>query len=342
MNRRDFAQLFRAHLFRSILGSFENSPHVFKQKFIEGNWLMPTVLVVDDLAVERLLVGGLVNKIDEFTVIYATDGKEALEQLELYAPDLVLTDLRMPGMNGLELVQAMRNDYPLIPVILMTAVGSEDIAVRALESGAASYVPKKYLASILRETVIRVLAASAENRSQTRLMHCMTETSFVLENDLELLSSLVSHLRQVIQQQHVCNESDAIRVATGLDEALLNAYYHGNLEVDSELKAENHNRFHELAEKHRQERPYCDRQIRVTARFSPADATFVIRDEGLGFNPDDLPDPTDPVFLERPFGRGLLLMRSFMDEVSFNDVGNEVTLVKRKSPLSSVDEEVSA
>lgn len=303
---------------------------------------MPTVLVVDDLSADRLLVAGLLKKIDGIDTIFAENGNEALEQLELHLPELVLTDLQMPEMNGLELVQAMRQNYPLIPAILMTAAGSEDIAVRALEEGAASYVAKKHLVADLRETVERVLAASAEERGETRLMHRMTETNFVLENDLELLSSLASHLRQILQQRGICNESEAIRVATGLDEALLNAYYHGNLEVDSALKAEDHNRFHQLAERRRMEPPYRDRQISISARFSPAEATFVVRDEGSGFNPDDLPDPTDPEFLERPSGRGLLLMRSFLDEIHFNDRGNEVTLIKRKHASASEETEVTA
>ena len=58
---------------------------------------------------------------------------------------------------------------------------------------------------------------------------------------------------------------------------------------------------------------------------------FVIRDEGPGFDPRELPDPTDPTNLERPSGRGLLLMRTFMDDVSYNDDGNQVTLIKRRN-----------
>src|SRR6266566_3168207 len=54
-------------------------------------------------------------------------------------------------------------------------------------------------------------------------------------------------------------------------------------------------------------------------------AQFMVRDEGPGFNPGDVPDPTDPENLERESGRGLLLMRSFMDDVQYNERGNEVT-----------------
>jgi anti-sigma regulatory factor (Ser/Thr protein kinase) len=66
----------------------------------------------------------------------------------------------------------------------------------------------------------------------------------------------------------------------------------------------------------------------VIAHITRADAKFIVRDEGPGFDPHGLPDPTDPANLEKASGRGLLLMRTFMDSVSFNDLGNEVTMVK--------------
>ena len=62
--------------------------------------------------------------------------------------------------------------------------------------------------------------------------------------------------------------------------------------------------------------------------ISRATGTFTVRDEGPGFDPSKLPDPTDPANLEKISGRGLLLMRTFMDEVRFNATGNEVTMVK--------------
>jgi anti-sigma regulatory factor (Ser/Thr protein kinase) len=57
-------------------------------------------------------------------------------------------------------------------------------------------------------------------------------------------------------------------------------------------------------------------------------AAVVVRDEGPGFDPARIPDPTDPDNLERLTGRGILLMRTFMDEIRYNDAGNEVTMVK--------------
>jgi anti-sigma regulatory factor (Ser/Thr protein kinase) len=78
--------------------------------------------------------------------------------------------------------------------------------------------------------------------------------------------------------------------------------------------------------------------------LSRSEAVFVIRDEGPGFDIASLPDPTSPECLELPHGRGLMLMRTFMNEVSYNATGNEVRLVKRATrddsdvePLVGVD-----
>ena len=130
-----------------------------------------TVLVVDDSAVDRRLAAGFLERDGGFQILMATNGKEALEVLRHQAVDLVLTDLQMDEMDGLQLVEAARADFPLTPVILMTARGSEEIAVQALEKGAASYVAKRRLTQDLMEIVNQVIEDSDENRLQSRLMH---------------------------------------------------------------------------------------------------------------------------------------------------------------------------
>ena len=68
----------------------------------------------------------------------------------------------------------------------------------------------------------------------------------------------------------------------------------------------------------------------VQVELTSEGAVYRIHDQGRGFDPKSLPDPTDPRNLERSSGRGLLLMRTFMDDVSFNSTGNLVTMIKRR------------
>ena len=82
-------------------------------------------------------------------------------------PDLIVTDLQMPRMDGLALVEAVRSDHPSVPVVLITAHGSEDIAAKA-RSGAASYVPKRHLAQDLAAVVTHIIAMAAPNLDRRR------------------------------------------------------------------------------------------------------------------------------------------------------------------------------
>ncbi|MFV2068780.1 MAG: response regulator [Pirellulales bacterium] len=294
---------------------------------------MSTVLVVDDSAVDRRLIGGLLEKSSDWSVRYASSGKEALELIEQQLPDVVVTDLLMPDMDGLQLVRLLRAGYPSVPVILITSEESDDVAVKALHHGAASYVPKRVLARNLLDSIRSVLAVSGERKRHARLLECMNrnECEFVLNNDETLFPALVGFLQECATQIGLFDEAERVRIGIALEEALANALYHGNLEVDSALREQDSDRYAALVAERLQQRPYHDRLIHVDVRLSRDEGVFVIRDEGPGFDPSSLPDPTDPANLENVTGRGVLLMRSFMDEIRYSDQGNEVTLVKRRS-----------
>lgn len=290
---------------------------------------MARILVVDDSLVDLRLASRLLEKNPDWEVTSARNGREGLAKVELEIPDLIVTDLKMPEMNGLELVEAIRNEYPLVPVVLMTAAGSESIAVTALEKGAASYVPKNELSRELVNTVARILSTSSRRRRQRRLLNYLTSMSYVLENDLDLISALVAEIRETVQQRWIFDENEALRLASALDEALTNAYFHGNLEVSSTLREEDPNAYHDLANERRLQEPYLSRLIHVSLTLRRDEVEITIRDEGPGFNPEGLPDPTAPGYLERASGRGVLLMRAFTDEVHYNETGNVVTLRKK-------------
>jgi CheY-like chemotaxis protein len=298
---------------------------------------MAKVLIVDDSPVDRRLAGKLLERRRDggeptgITVVTAENGREALDVISREMPDVVVTDLQMPELNGLELVVQVRARHPLIPVILMTAHGSEELAVRALKSGAASYVPKRELAADLLESVESMIEAAGGKRDETRLMKSLkrTEAQFELENDPALIPPLMTHLKDCAFRMNGSDDTGLIQMTVALREAVLNAMDHGNLELDSSMRERDDHSYHALQRERRGQKPYSDRRVFVTARESPGEAVYVIRDEGPGFDTSTLPDPTDPANLEKRSGRGLLLMRAFMTEVRHNKSGNEVTLVRR-------------
>lgn len=291
---------------------------------------MAKILVVDDSAVDRQIAGGFVDECGS-TAIYAENGAEALERIERERPDVVLTDLLMPEMDGLKLVEHIRADYPDVPVVLMTGHGSEDTAVAALKAGASSYVPKRNLATELREALRAVLTAveARDHREKVRAFLRRSEAEFVLGCEPDGTVALVSFLEGTLAQLNFCDRANLLRVSTALAEALANAIDHGNLQLDSALRETDDYDYGKLREQRARQSPYRDRRVFVAARVTPTEAKYVVRDEGDGFDPTELPDPRNPENLLRASGRGLMLIHTFMDEVRFNDIGNEITMIKR-------------
>jgi CheY-like chemotaxis protein len=293
-----------------------------------------TILVVDDNFVDRRFIGDLLKKVLGLKVNCAGNGVEALELVERDRPSIIVTDLVMPDMDGLQLVDTIREHFPSVPVVLMTAYGNEELAFTALRRGAANFVPKRNLVRDLCETVESVLAVVRANSHQQRLLKCMlsSESQFLLGNDPSLIPPVVGFLQANLARMKLWDENGCIRVGVALMEALLNGLYHGNLEMRSELREDGSLTYYELAEQRRRQSPYCDRRLHLDASLSREVARFVVTDEGPGFDTANLPDPTDPANLGKCSGRGLFLIRTFMDEVRYNEMGNQITMVKRRDP----------
>ncbi len=298
---------------------------------------MPKVLVVDDLSSDRLLIKAELEVDPHLTIDFAENGSEALVKMTEAAPDLVITDLHMPKMDGLDLVRRIRRDFPHVPIILVTAFGSEHTAVEALRQGAASYVPKSHLEDRLLETVNELLALARCDRLDARLGGCLdgAEFRFLLPNDPEMIPPLVDLLQNFVQRVQLCDANDRVRLGVALEEALLNALYHGNLEITAEeLEQAKSSLLQQqslpLADQRRSQAPYRDRQITVRARICADEARFVIEDQGPGFDVAALREPIAPGSFDQSSGRGILLMQSFMDSVTFSESGNAVTMVKRR------------
>jgi CheY-like chemotaxis protein len=307
---------------------------------------LASVLVVDDSATDRRLVGGLLQRAGGLSVEYAVDGKDAINRFETSIPELVVTDLIMPELDGLGLVAALKSEFPLVPVILMTARGNEEVAVAALREGAAGYVPKRILAHDLVPTAKRILAASREDRSLSRLMHRMlqNQSSFAIDNDPSLIPLLLGYLQQAIRCVRLGDELDRLRIRLAVEEALLNALFRGNLEVSSRLQQSDPAAYDELVRTRMAEAPYCHRRTFVSWSISRDGLGVTIRDEGPGFDPQAADSRSDNVDFDTVFGRGTLIMRTFMDEVRYGPSANEITLVKHAAAIveAAMDQSDSA
>ena len=139
----------------------------------------PTILIVDDEKNTRDGLGRFLKR--RHNVLAAESGPVALELLAHNAVDLVLSDIRMPGMDGLELLSAIRAKHPGIPVILLTAYGEVATAVEAMRDGAADYLSKPVNFDDLEIRIERALRSRAMEAENTRLRRQL-DAKFGMEN----------------------------------------------------------------------------------------------------------------------------------------------------------------
>ena len=156
-------------------------------------------------------------------------------------------------------------------------------------------------------------------------------------NDRKFIPTVVQSLQDLASEIGLTGSTDNTQLGVALEETLVNAVVHGNLEVSSDLRQLDDDSYTKLIEERRLVAPYKDRSVTVSVSLTPDVGRFVIRDEGPGFDVANLPDPTDPENLLKPSGRGIMLINAFMDEVTFNNEGNEICLVKRRIPAYDTD-----
>ncbi len=268
---------------------------------------MHTILVAEDsptqaIQVKHLLVAG------GFTVETAANGAEAIAAIERSPPDLVLTDLDMPMMNGLELVEAVHRRFPRVPVVLMTAFGSDEVAARALEAGAASYVPKRNLEKDLLETIRDLLAIVEADRQSAHLSEFLTEqeTHFDLGVDLDAVHAIVGHVQSEMAELKLIDETERIRVGIALECALRMAIA-GRRPTTALADGGN---------------------VWLRTRLSRTDASFTVGKEGPEFDVGDL-NENSLDSIGAASGCDWVLVKTFMDEVTFDAAGGRLQMTKR-------------
>lgn len=301
---------------------------------------MSSILLVEDSATQAMQMKLLLESASH-VVTCCDDGTTALEHLASGTNELVVTDLELPVMNGLELICKMQADYPQVPAVLVTGQGSERLAAEALRVGATAYVPKSLIDDMLLGTVEDVLGVARTDRSYAELINCMQENRLVFEipNDSKLLTTAIDLTMQLAAGMQLLNGVERYRFATALQHATFNAMFRGNLELTREewvqSSAEHADSDNPIVSQRIASSPYCDRKISYDARLMRDLIRVTIRDQGRGFDTNAVNALDSPNAMDDDHGRGLVLMHKFVDKVIFNDRGNEVTLVKQVSGPSS-------
>jgi CheY-like chemotaxis protein/anti-sigma regulatory factor (Ser/Thr protein kinase) len=265
-------------------------------------------------------------------VVFAQTGFEAQAVPDLRSVDVILIDLGDPLVEGVELTEALAGRFPQVPIVLMSAPYAGTVALEAARKGASGHFPRALLDSEPAAVLETLRAAAYDGQLRRHAARCLDNLyfEFSIRNDRSVVPAVVRRLSDAVVEVGLCDRPGAVRVGVALEEAIINAIVHGNLEVSSDLRQEDESRYGSEIDTRRAWPTFSSRRVRVTARVSGSEGVFVVQDDGPGFDVSRVPDPTDEANVMRAGGRGILLMRAFMTSVHFNEAGNRVTLVKRR------------
>ena len=307
---------------------------------------MTNILIADDNPVDRALLQGILKNHapPQWHVEAVASASEAVDRVQkgvdsasskqpVQRPAILVTDLQMPGINGLELITQVKKIDPALPILLITNSDNVDIAMSALRAGATSFSPKSSLATDLVTTIKQVLEVAQRMRYTHSQSFCAVpdHQAFVLENESSLIGPTIENLQSGLPSW---SHRDRLQIGMAIEEALTNAMHHGNLEVCSKLReGDSDSKYYQTIAERKQLGKFRGRKVRVEAEFSDEHICIQISDEGAGFDPASIPDPRCSENLERVSGRGLLLIRSFMDQVAHNAIGNQITMTKMRNPV---------
>ena len=269
----------------------------------------------------------------------AANGENALEKINRTDFDLVISDISMPGMTGLELLKAIKQKKPQLQVLIITGHATIDNAVEALRLGAINFITKPIRFNEVFETINKILDLKSRKKAiRTASKYFLYESRHFAIPTRELyVSDLATYLTEPLEQISLVDPTCIISVTMAIYEALVNAVEHGNLELDSAVKFTDSSgmaAFKNLKENRLKDPLFASRKVTIKSIIDSSIARFTITDEGAGFDYTALVDPTSESCIDQTHGRGIFLIRQIFDEVRFNASGNSISLILRsKNPL---------
>lgn len=272
-----------------------------------------TILVVDDDPVVHQLLAAVLEP-QGWRVESAFDGIEGWRRIETTPYHLVLTDVRMPGLDGLELLRRIRQHHPDLKVMVMTADSTPENVITAIREHAFTYFSKPFSPTAVADMIAQALSMPVWQDDVEVLSARPQWISLRVRCKLEVADRLLQFLREMKMDLPAGERED---IAAAFRELLLNAIEHGGHSDPNQV-------------------------LRVAYVRTSRAVLYYIQDPGQGFSPESLPhaaisNPPESPFnhLEaraeqgiRPGGFGILLARNLVDELIYNEKGNEVLLIK--------------
>jgi DNA-binding response OmpR family regulator len=314
----------------------ENPPsHAAPEPVIDPSTPRPLALVVDDVPEIREILGTRARH-RGFDVVEASDGEMGVRLARDRHPDLILLDLQLPKLNGMEALAEIREHDPHVAVVIVAAAPDPDVLRRALDLGAVNFVCKPFDPTeidFVLDRVFRAVVQDHDLRPVQDIVSARTTTLAFLGHP-SALARIVAWLGRELTWIYPGYDLPLPEIKLALYETLANAVEHGNLGITYDLKTqamEQAGGMEELIRRRLADPVLGSRRVHVNVEYLADRVIYRIRDEGEGFDPQTLHDKPlgDTTALH---GRGIALVRHYMDEVAWNPIGTEICMVHKLKP----------
>jgi GAF domain-containing protein/DNA-binding NarL/FixJ family response regulator len=185
---------------------------------------MEKILIIDDSTKIRSFLSEMLRPLG-YVVSTASDGKRGLDKALAERPDLILLDFNLPRLSGIEVLEALQKENYEVPVILMTAHGSESVAVQAFRLGVRDYLVKPFETEQILEVIEKALIESRLHRERDQLMRRLEQINQQLERrvkELNILYSVGKSVTSLLDLEKVLNRIvEAAVFVTGAEEGSL-------------------------------------------------------------------------------------------------------------------------
>ncbi|MGK5095151.1 response regulator [Deltaproteobacteria bacterium TL4] len=298
-------------------------------------------LLVDDEPYIRDFLSKVLGR-NSICTHQASNGQEALEVLKQQHIDLIITDVRMPFMDGIQLTRQVRKEYPEMPIVVLSGFTDEEMVIAALRGGANNFLNKPVDHHEFLHVILPLVAIIEQRRTQIFDYRLLQKLSgeICLGNDLKAIPATVDFLVQHLKTGPYTSRLHGLKI--GLQEMLVNAIEHGNLAITNAEKEEalEKGTFEKLLQERLEVKEYQSRKVSIQYEFTPAKALFKIIDAGKGFDWLKFADEFGQSRLMAKSGKGILFARLYCDEVHYDEKGTQVSLVINNEEYQGDDQEV--
>jgi len=268
-----------------------------------------------------------------YDVDYATNGAKALKQISRIAYDLIISDISMPGISGLELLERINTNENPIPFIVITGFVKSEFAIQAVRLGASDFISKPIDFNVFLHSVSKQLAKHRKTNEIKYLSKYIESSVFEFRFTPEQF--IEGNLTPVIANlpvEKIFNIPNSVfnEILLCVEEMLSNAFLHGVFKIPGRIREEEYQSYMNFLQETIRNKEIAEKKVYLTIfiNMSGKKIEITVRDEGDGFDHSKFLQDDTSIIEFKGSGKGIKLLKILCDNIFFADEGRILKIEK--------------